>query len=157
MSYLYIPDEDLDSIRYTDDPALRDGYYYWGTWFNPKTGEFFHTAEVDDDLVRVSGILIIPEDQRAALLKEILEDEEDSPLWAGYLDELDARFIEEWEIRLARIRAEQGHPPESAETRCVYCGSTDTRPDANEGWQRCNTVTMSRAAMNRSSHPANAC
>ncbi len=140
MSYLYIPDGNLDDLADKDDPALHDGYLFWGTWFNPKTGAFFHTAGIDGGLVRVSGILVIPEDQRAALLKEIVEDEEESPLWASFVDTLDACFVEEWEARLARFQAEQGakRVPNSARPRCGHCGSLDTRPDRNEGWQVCN-------------------
>jgi hypothetical protein len=44
MSYLYIPDEDSDSVRYTDKPGDQDGFFYGGTWFNLKTGQFFRVA-----------------------------------------------------------------------------------------------------------------
>src|SRR5258708_35080860 len=140
MSYLYIPDGNLDDLADKDDPALHDGYLFWGTWFNPKTGAFFHTAGIDGGLVRVSGILVIPEDQRAALLKEIVEDEEESPLWASFVDTLDACFVEEWEARLARFQAEQGakRVPNSARPRSGHCGSLYIRTDREEGRQGWN-------------------
>src|SRR5258708_1397879 len=111
LSYLYIPDKDSDSI-YTDNPQDREGYFFWDTWFNPSTGAFFRVAEIDEDLVRVSAVLTIPEDQRAALLAEIQQDDEESPLWAEFLEEVDQRFVEEWDARLARYDGEQGYQKE---------------------------------------------
>ena len=113
MSYLYIPDEDTDSIRYVDEAQDQEGHFFRGSWFNPTTGTLFRVAEIGDDLVRVSAIVVVPESQRGALLDEILQDEKECRVWEEWLEEADQRFIEEWDARLARYDQERGYQRES--------------------------------------------
>jgi hypothetical protein len=112
MSYLYIPDEDTDSIRYVDDPQDQDAHFFKGTCFNPSTGAFFRVAEIEGDMVRVSAIVTIPESQRDALLEEMQQEAEEAPVWADWLEEVDDRFVEEWDARLARYDMEHGYKRE---------------------------------------------